>query len=139
MMYYVRYIVKSMSDRLKKYHVSYIIHYTLYISLFSLSSHAEVGPEKQYFLVNDLKEEWLVYDANYKNYVPYIAEEHRTQPAVSLLIDIESNSRYSLLIYTEKDSYLFINASMNERLKGGSWRVMSIDSLFKKLDRKSVV
>ena len=112
-----------------------IIHYTLYISLFSLAAHAEVGPEKQYFLVNDLKEEWLVYDANYKNYVPYIAEEHRTQPAVSLLIDIESNSRYSLLIYTEKDSYLFINASMNERLKGGSWRVMSIDSLFKKFKK----
>ncbi len=112
----------------------FIFHFSFFIFHSSLVK-AEVGPDKKYFLVNDFKNNWLVYDNNYQNYVPYIADIHSTQTAVSTLIEIESNRKYYLLLYTTKDSYLFINASMNEHLRGGTWRVMSIDSLYQKFKK----
>lgn len=116
-----------------------LLHFLFFILYFSIPAKAEVGPEKQYFLVYDFKNDWLVYDGSYKSYVPYISEEHRNQPALSLMVDIESNRRYSLLLYTQKDSYLFINAAMFDRLKGGEWRVMNIDSLHKKFNRPQLL
>jgi len=43
---------------------------------------AQVGPNKQYFLVKDLTKEWLVYDQSEKEYVPYVTEQHSGQLAV---------------------------------------------------------
>jgi len=75
-----------------------LLHFLFFILYFSIPAKAEVGPEKQYFLVYDFKNDWLVYDGSYKSYVPYISEEHRNQPALSLMVDVESNRRYSLLL-----------------------------------------
>jgi hypothetical protein len=93
------------------------------------TAYAEVGPDKQFFLVKDFSQEWLVYDQREKEYLPYVPEQHNTQLAINALIDLESNRHYELLIYVEKDNYLFFNGSLQENLKAGTWRVMRIDSL----------
>ncbi len=99
--------------------------------LVSTEGYAEVGPDKQYFLVKDLSQEWLVYDQREKEYVPYIPEQHNTQLAINTIIDLESNRHYELIIYVEKENYLFLNGSLRETLKAKKWRVIQIDSLYK--------
>lgn len=91
---------------------------------------AEVGPDKQYFLVKDLTHHWLVYDQREKEYVPYVAEQHSNQLSINTFVDLESNLHYELLLYVEKNNYLFLNGSLQENLKAGSWRIMKIDSLY---------
>ena len=100
---------------------------------------AEVGPDKQYFLVKNLAQDWLVYDQREKEYVPYVAEQHGNQLALNTLLDLESNLHYELLLYVEKNNYLFLNGSLQENLKAGSWRVMKIDSLYKKFRRPQLM
>ncbi|MEZ4905404.1 MAG: DUF4271 domain-containing protein [Spirosomataceae bacterium] len=80
--------------------------------------------------MRDLSQEWLIYDQNEKNYVPYIPERHNNQLAINTLIDLESNRHYDLLIYVEKENYLFLNGSLQENLQAGVWRVLPLDSLF---------
>ncbi|MFN4147711.1 MAG: DUF4271 domain-containing protein [Runella sp.] len=123
-----------------RYHFNHFGHYRLwFISLWIWIgllwtlhiTHAKVGPDKQYFLVKDLSQEWWVYDELQKEYVPYVSEQHANQLSVSILLDLESNRNYQLLINTEKDNYLFFNNSLKEILPAGQWRIISIDSLYK--------
>lgn len=113
---------------------TFVIYFLLFfipILLLPAKVYAEVGPNKQYFLVKDLSQEWLVYDQREKEYIPYVYEQHNTQLAINTIIDLESNLHYELLIYVEKENYLFFNGSLQENLKLGTWRVMRIDSLYK--------
>ena len=87
--------------------------------------------DKGYYLVKDYSEEWLVYDQDQKNYVPYVTEEHGNELSVNVLIDLESSRFYELLVYVEKDSYLFFNGSLQRRQMGGTWQRFKIDSLLK--------
>jgi len=87
--------------------------------------------DKNYYLVKNYSEEWLVYDQDQKSYVPYVAEEHSNEPSVNVLINLESNRFYELLVYVEKDNYLFFNGSLQRRQMGGTWQRFKIDSLLK--------
>ena len=108
-------------------------HIFLFVWLCAIQSvWAEVGgPDKKYFLVKDFADEWLIYDQNQKNYVPYVAELHGGQLSANLLIDLESNRFYELMVYVEKDNYLFLDGSLQQRQTGGSWKVFKIDSLYR--------
>jgi hypothetical protein len=72
-----------------------------------------------------------VYDEGSKAYVPYIAEQHADQTALSAYIDLESNRHYSLLVSTNQDGYLFINAALKRKLVANQWQALSIDSLYR--------
>jgi len=91
----------------------------------------EVGPNQQFYPVYDFRNDWLVYDPTFRSYVPFIDEQHATIPAVSLFLDLESNRRYQLLIRSEEDGYLFINAALRHQVKAETWVVLSIDSLYR--------
>jgi Domain of unknown function (DUF4271) len=92
---------------------------------------AQVGPGEGYFLVQDLQNDWLVYEQSVKDYVPFIAEAHADQKACNLLIDLESNRKYYLLLKVPAGSHLFLNASLHTRAADAQWQVFSIDSLHK--------
>ncbi len=92
--------------------------------------HAQIDFKKDYFTVYDFKNDWLIYDQSYKDYVPFVAQNSVNESALSILIDIESNRKYDLLIYVKKDNYLFLDASLNQRLKPETWTRIPIDSLF---------
>lgn len=109
-----------------------VFFFSVYLFLSVVKGYAEVGPDKQYFLVKDLSQEWLVYSQYEKDYIPYIPEQHNTQLAISVLLDLESNRYYELLIFVEKENYLFLNGSLQENLKAGQWRVLRLDSLYKR-------
>jgi Domain of unknown function (DUF4271) len=97
--------------------------------LFSGSVGAQEGLDKNYYTVKRCSDEWLVYDNDRKDYVPYVEEEHANQMAINLLIDLESNRYYDLLIYTEQDQYLFFDAALQKPLLAGTWQRFKIDSL----------
>ncbi|MDB5240727.1 MAG: hypothetical protein JWP57_1352 [Spirosoma sp.] len=90
-----------------------------------------IGPESRYYPVHDFNDDFLVYDEAEKAYVPYIVEQHADKTALSAYIDLESNRHYQLLIRTRQDGYLFVNAALKQKLRGGTWQVLSIDSLFR--------
>ncbi|MFD2573919.1 DUF4271 domain-containing protein [Spirosoma soli] len=104
---------------------------------FSLSLVAQprgsggIGPEGRYYPVHNFRDDFLVYDEGAKAYVPYILEQHADQTALSAYVDLESNRHYSLLISTQQDGYLFINAALKRKLRANQWQVLSIDSLFR--------
>ena len=103
----------------------------LLIAFQSLAQQS-IGPEKKFFLVSDLQNDWVVFDPRYKSYVPFVEEQHRDFSAVSLLIDLESNRHYKLLLQVDKGNSLFINATFQGPLPADDWVELDIDSLYKK-------
>ena len=106
------------------------------LSLFYSTAPAQprtpgIGPESRYYPVHDFNNDFLVFDEAEKAYVPYIVEQHADKTALSAYVDLESNRHYQLLIRTRQDGYLFINAALKQKLLGGTWQVLSIDSLFR--------
>ncbi|MBC3786735.1 DUF4271 domain-containing protein [Spirosoma utsteinense] len=90
-----------------------------------------IGPENRYYPVQNFRDDFQVYDDAVKAYVPYIVEQHADKTALSAYIDLESNRHYVLLISTQQDGYLFINAALKRKLWAGTWQVLSIDSLYR--------
>ncbi|MRS65568.1 DUF4271 domain-containing protein [Larkinella terrae] len=100
--------------------------------LWAVGSFAQgVGPNQQFFPVHDFRNDWLVYDQAYKSYVPFIDEQHELVPSVSFFLDIESNRRYSLLVSTRQDGFLFIDAALKRKLIANEWLVLNLDSLYR--------
>ena len=90
-----------------------------------------IGPGNRYYSVHDFRDDFQVYDEKTKAYIPYIVERHVDQTALSAYVDLESNRHYSLLISTQQDGYLFINAALRRKLHAREWQVLRIDSLYR--------
>ncbi len=106
---------------------------SLFIFPFAIgqSRNAGIGPKGKYYPVHDFHDDFQVYDERAKAYVPYIVELHASQTALSVYVDLESNRQYSLLVSTQEEGYLFINAALKRKLRPGQWQVLSIDSLYR--------
>src|SRR5690348_15128418 len=79
---------------------------------------AEVSPderlsyvEKNYYIVHELKYDWQVYDKRYKTYVPYIRAKHANVSSVNFPLDLQAYKGYELVLYSDEEFYLFINAT----------------------------
>ena len=90
-----------------------------------------MGPGDRYYPVHNFRNDFLVYDDATNAYIPYIDELHADETALSVFIDLESNRHYTLLLRTEQDSYLFVNAALKRKLRAGQWQVMNLDSLYR--------
>ncbi|MEZ0485036.1 DUF4271 domain-containing protein [Fibrella aquatica] len=109
----------------------------MFLSLFISFAHSllgqgrqeGIGPAQAYFPVHDFEQEFVIYDEAFKAYVPFIAEQHNTENALSASVDIESNRHYKLLIHSKKDGFLFINAALRRKCPANQWLVFDIDSL----------
>ena len=97
-----------------------------------------IGPGDAYYPVKNLQNDWQVYDEAFRTYVPYLPELHSAVPTVSVFIDVESNRNYRLLLFSESDSYLFINAALRRKLPANTWAVFSIDSLYRVYQRQGM-
>lgn len=95
------------------------------------NSRQGIGPDQQYYPVRDVNDDFQVFDAANKAYMPYIDELHTGATAISAFVDLESNRHYKLLISTRQPGYLFIDAALRRNLPAGSWQVMDIDSLYR--------
>lgn len=100
-------------------------------SAFAQPRNEGIGPTGQYYPVHSFQDDFQVFDAATQAYVPYIPELHATQTALSAYVDLESNRHYKLLLSTQEDGYLFINAALRKNLRAGTWQILDIDSLFR--------
>lgn len=106
---------------------------TFHFSLSTFHSNAQgVGPDSSYFLVHDFADDWQVYDEGVKTYVPYLPERHQNYSSFSLFLNLETARYYQLLLFSEKESYLFLNASLQRQIPAGTWAVLSMDSLYRR-------
>ena len=110
--------------------------YWAFIAIFSLFqtpafSAATVTPPEKFFPVYDYQNDWLVYNDQYKNYVPFSKEINEDSRFVSLYIDLLKNRKYVLLIKTEADGYLFLEGALQNKIEKNKWLELSVDSLFK--------
>lgn len=108
-----------------------LLLFTVY-SLLPIEINAKgggIGPDNGFFLVHDYQDDWQVFDDRYKAYVPYVREQHKDYNSFSLFFDIENYKGYKILYRSEKENYLFIDASLQKKMPVGTWVVMDIDSL----------
>ncbi len=110
-----------------------IIHCLLLIvhCLLPTETHAKggIGPENAFYLVHDYQNDWQVFDDKYKAYVPYVRELHKGYNSFSLFFDIENYKGYKILYFSEKENYLFLDASLQKKLPVSSWVILDVDSL----------
>jgi len=92
---------------------------------------AKVAPPDRFFPIYDYQNDWLVYNSQYKNYVPFSQGVDEANRHASLLIDLLKNRRYYLLVQSTSESYLFVEGALQNRLQANQWQELSIDSLYK--------
>lgn len=88
-----------------------------------------LSPDNSFYIVHDYQEDWQVFDERYKAYVPYVREQHKDYNSFSLFFDIENYKGYKILYRSEKENYLFIDASLQKQLPISTLLVLDIDSL----------
>jgi hypothetical protein len=107
--------------------------FLLLLSFCSLPamSAAKVTPPPKFFPIYDYQNDWLVYNPQYKNYVPFSQGIDQDTRFVSLYVDLVKNRHYALLIRTEEDGYLFLEGSLQNKLTANQWNRLNVDSLHK--------
>ncbi len=88
-----------------------------------------LSPNNSFYIVHDYQDDWQVFDERYKAYVPYVREQHKGYNSFSLFFDIENYKGYKILYRSEKENYLFIDASLQKQLPVSSLVVLDVDSL----------
>jgi hypothetical protein len=118
------------------------ITYLLGIALFLLSGittvFADEQPTNAYQTVHNLAEQWLVYDKEYKSYVPFLKQMHGTPAALYLELNLDSYKGYILQISAKQAAYMFIQAQLCRSVAPNQQVLLNIDSL-KNTHQKSVV
>jgi Domain of unknown function (DUF4271) len=105
---------------------------TAYFLLPTLSlAKGGLSPDKSFYIVHDYQDDWQVFDERYKAYVPYVREQHKSYNSFSLFFDIENYKGYKILYRSEKENYLFIDASLQKQLPVSKLVVLDVDSLQK--------
>jgi hypothetical protein len=95
------------------------------------ASAVRITPPGKFFPIYDYQNDWLVYNNQYKNYVPFSQGVNEGSRFVSLYIDLLKNRRYSLLVHTENEGYLFLEGTLQNRISPNQWQEIDIDSLYK--------
>lgn len=93
---------------------------------------AESGPKRDFPVVQDLTEEWHIYDEESGKYMPYIKGISPLNPAHSVFLDTDKYRHFSLMVEsTQPNSYLFINGQFYRNLFTDSLLIIPIGNLRK--------
>ena len=117
-----------------KYLLSFFI---LLLSLVNVAI-ANVPRADAYQVVQNLEEQWMVYDSEYKGYVPFLKEMHGNPSALYLELNLDSYKGYFLQVSHTQGGYLFIQAQLYKKIASQEQIRLSIDSL-KNLQQKSAI
>lgn len=90
-----------------------------------------ITPPEQFFPVYNYQNDWLVYNSQYKNYVPFTQNLNDESRYVSAYIDLVKNRNYFILFESEAKSYLFLEGALQKEMPERQWVILSIDSLYK--------
>ena len=83
----------------------------------------------EFDLIENLSDQWLVYDNVYQSYVPYLQDRYPVQYTLNLVLDPAKYRSYRLLLEAEQPCYLFVQSKL-VRLIGAQERVsLDLDSI----------
>ena len=94
-------------------------------------SAVKVQPPGNLFPVYNFEYDWLTYNSQYKNYVPFSQGVNEESKSVSVYVDLLKNRKYVLLLQTRNEGYLFIEGTLQQKLTSDKWVELSVDSLYK--------
>ncbi len=92
---------------------------------------ARINPPEQFFPVYNYQNDWLVYNSQYKNYVPFTQDLNDGSKYVSAYINLIKNRNYFILYKSEVKSYLFLEGALQKEMKEEQWVILNVDSLYK--------
>lgn len=113
--------------------------FLLHLVLPLVSSAVAADPPEGYHNVRNCQNEWLVYSAEYKNYVPYVRALHESEPSVSLLLNLVQDRHFQLLLKTRKEAVLFVDGALRQRLDADVWVRLSCDSLYRETGATDII
>ena len=82
--------------------------------------------------IHDFDKDWMIYQSNWKTFLPYIPNKHYEYHSKSILLNNDNYINNYLKISPEEAYYLFINGTYQLQFKKDSTYLFSIDSLSKK-------
>lgn len=86
---------------------------------------------------HSFEKEWLIYQSNWKSFLPYIANKHFNYHSKSILIRPQDYPENYLRVHPVDSYYLFINGTYQFQCKEDSTYVFSLDSLNQKYSNSS--
>lgn len=102
---------------------------TLFIFQATLSF-GTLNKEATGFVVHDFVDNWRIYDYDENKYVPYVSEVHGNSPIHSVIFKLSEYKGYQIRIEVEqKNSYLFVNGSLQRKINPEQPTYLSVDSL----------
>jgi hypothetical protein len=115
------------------YNLKYVL--LAFLSVFGFSATTSTAKNiempQNYTILQDLTEDWLVYDDSYGGYVPYMKNRHTKLKTLSFWLEVEKYKAYRLLFFAEKDTYLYIDKRLAYKFDKTGWHHLSVDSLQK--------
>jgi hypothetical protein len=87
--------------------------------------------------VHSFDKEWLVYESNWKTFLPYISNKHFSYHAKSVLVDVAAYPQAHLKIEPNTSCHFFLNGTYQYALESNSFYLYSLDSLKRKYPRTS--
>jgi hypothetical protein len=118
--------------------ITYLLSIHLLLLLIVSVAFADTQPATAYQVVQNLEEQWLVYDKDYKGYVPFLKEMHGTPAALYLELNLDSYRGYILQITNTQEAYMFIQAQLYKHITPHQQVMLNIDSL-RTIHQKPVV
>ena len=103
----------------------------LLVAGFQLHAATKISPPEQFFPIYNYENDWLVYNSQYRNYVPFSQDINEGSRYVSAYVDLIKNRNYFLLLKSETKSYLFLEGALQKEVPQQQWLVLSIDSLYR--------
>jgi hypothetical protein len=105
----------------------------LFWSANSVFCHPAVGQNQkiqaEFDLIENLTDQWLVYDNAYQSYVPYLPDRYPVQYTLSLIVDPARYRSYHLLLQPDESCYLFVQSRLVKVLQPSQRVSLDIDSL----------
>lgn len=104
--------------------------FLFFLLLVILSGQKSLSQEsREYYIVKDLKPEWLVYDQKSSRLVPYLPSVNRKEQVVHVDVDITLYRESYIQIAYAPETGFFINNTLVDYSPRKAVRVYSIDSL----------
>ena len=92
-----------------------------------------------YTEIYDYSRDWLVYDLGSGQYVPYTPTLHKSEQALSVLINLRENQSYELIVEASEPYYVFMDGALYRKLEENQRFVFRVDSLMRVHPKEQVL
>lgn len=123
---------------MKKSKCNYWLRRIVIFFLLSSSFTASAQPVEPYLKVQDLEQDWLIYDENKNEFTPFV-EEISNPAYLHFLLNLKAYSDFHLALSIPKNSALFIENKIVDYSEARTTKYLSIDSLKEGYEKDTIL